>query len=699
MVRNSEKKTTRKIRKNRQTRRKRVLKMKTKMRKNRMHKTMKGGAFIRLTTLRDQLKSTGELGKQINLHLNENAKYIAEKCKAGDDFIKSYNYALKLTNPTSTSAPKQAWTSVAPAAGSVQMIQFIPDTVIPIPYSIEFLITKIMADYSALCSAFGPNKSCGNKHPLYKLTPDEFDRVLRDVCSGEVHKDSCLGSWCSRGMIKNDDKYVNLKNSLSNIVEKPNPSPDNFNTTFGPITSSSEGRKLDFTIILNKDNQDSVFESVFQIYVELYNFLKETLLNPNSINCKACIIVMPPFEKTSAQPGHGQLMSPVTYGYSSFTNPRLFEWVALKQGERLEPNSYCAVRTNTRVMTKGSTLNYTMSPLVIPNGLLPTQSLKDYKIQSQHNSLLQTMKDMLVMNLNPREPTDELIQKKANLKEDFDTNGKVEMTHIYDQGGYYYYYELKIQKTNIPVKNTVNPQATIDIDIKAVIIEFKVFSEDGICSKEIIFVSYERPPVDAVVGLLPGHIIGNDDFQVSPQTMNSAIHELFVNKFLELDRSLYQVAPDKRVLNLKGNDGQLASRGSQSITPPTKSQPLQLGVAASEDSDGICTIILEKNDSKFSWSIANATDIQKGAFTAVNEHITTTTGWTLERGQTIFSVDNRKIGREEIKVNVRVLTVDKAPSNKNKLLSATYQAQDSVPYLLFANRAVAEQYLQSKMMI
>ena len=43
MVRNSEKKMTRKIRKNRQTRRKRVLKMKTKMRKNRMHKTMKGG--------------------------------------------------------------------------------------------------------------------------------------------------------------------------------------------------------------------------------------------------------------------------------------------------------------------------------------------------------------------------------------------------------------------------------------------------------------------------------------------------------------------------------------------------------------------------------------------------------------------------------------------------------------------------------
>ena len=698
MVSNSEKKTTRKIRKNRQTRRKRVLKMKTKMRKNRMHKTMKGGAVISLTTLREQLKSTGDLGKQINLHLNENAKYIAEKRKAGDDFIKSYNYALKPTNPTSTSTPKQTWMPVAPAAGSVQMIQFIPDTDRDIPDSIQDLITKIMAYYRDLCSAFRPNNSCGNRHPLYKLTPDEFDRVLRDVCSGEVHTPLCVGEICRKFIPRRKDKYVNLKNSLSNIVKKPNPSPDNFNTTFGPITSSSEGRKLDFTIILNKDNQDSVFESVFQIYVELYNFLKETLLNPNSINCKACIIVMPPFEKTSAPQGHGQLMSPVTYGYSSFTNPRLFEWVALKQGERLEPNSYCAVRTNTRAMANGSTLstlNYTISPLVIPNGLLPLPSLQ-YDIQSQHNSLLQTMKDMLVMNLNPRDPTDELIEKKAKLQSDFGTNGKVEMTHIFDQNKIYYYYELKIQKTTIPVKSTV----ISDTNINAVIIEFKVFSEDGICSKEIIFVSYERPSQDNAIGFLPGAISDDTNtLQVSPETMNSTIHELFVNKFLELDRSLYQVAPDKTVLNLKGNDGNLASRGSQSITQPTKSQPLQLRVAASEDSDGICTIILEKNDSKFSWSIANATDIQKGAFTAVNKHITTTTGWTLERGQTIFTVDNQKTDEEEIKVTVRVLTVDKAPSNKNKLLSATYQAQDSVPYLLFADRAVAEQYLQSKMMI
>lgn len=697
MVRNSEKKTTRKIRKNRQTRRKRVLKMKTKMRKNRMHKTMKGGAFIMLTTLREQLKSTGDLGKQLNLHLNENAKYIAEKCKKGNKFIQYYNEALKLTSPASTSGPKQAWMEIVPAAGSEPMIQFIPDTVRDIPASIEFLITKIKEDYRELCHS---SIQCGDRHHLYTLTPDEFDRVLRDVCSGQVHQDSCLRASCSNVMFKNDDTYVKLKFSLSNIVKKPNPSPDNFNTTFGPITSSSEGRNLDFTIILNKDNPDRVFVSVFQIYVELYNFLNETLLNPNLINCKACIIVMPPFKKAPPPPpimgGHGAIIpSPVKFGYSSFTNIPLFKWKDLVRDERLEPNSYCALRRYKREIEPDSTLNYTMSPLVIPSDLLPPQSLNYYNIQDHHLSLLETMKQILKMKLNPQPPNDDLIEKKAKLKSDFETNGKVEMTHIYDQDGYYYYYELKIQKTTIPVKNTDNS----DTSIEAVIIEFKVFSEDGICSKEIIFVSYKlhSSPADAF-SVLPGYISDNTGYQVRPETMNRAILTLFDEKFLKLQRSLYQVELANSVLDLTDDEGNSVSRTNLKEIS-AKPKPLQLGVTASEGStsDSICTIILTKKDSNFSWSIATATDIQKGAFTDVNKHITTKEGWSLERGQTIFPVDNKKTGPEEIKVNVRVLTVDKEASNQ--LISATYQAQDSVPYLLFANVTEAQNYINSKMMI
>jgi hypothetical protein len=714
MVRNSEKKMTRKIRKNRQTRRKRVLKMKTKMRKNRMHKTMKGG------TLRETLKSTGELGKQINRHLNNIAKSIAENPQ-GDNFIQSYNAALRLTtNPT---APNQAWMPVAPAAGSTPMIQFIPDRFLEnILDSIQVLIQEIMNQYSELCSTFRGRTQCGDRHDLFKLTPGKFNEMLRKVCMGEVHNThTCLGRTCSRFNIGITD-FNNLNTSLSKMVGKLNQDDSNHNTTFGSITSSSEGGDLDFTIMLQSDQLDqsdsvslSVRSSVLRIYVELYNLLKEDdvldptnrlkndllikndLLNPNYINCKACIIVMPPFIKYPAPQGHGQLMSPVTYGYHSFKNAKLFDWVPLKEDERLEPNSYCASRKYKRTMANDNTLlrlNYTMSPLVIPNGLLPLQSL-EYHVQSQHNSLLQTMKDMLVMNLNPQtQPTDEFIQKKAELKSHFETNGKVEMTHIYDQDGFYYYYELKIQKTTIPVKNTVGPHTTIDI--KAVIIEFKVFSEDGICSKEIIFVSYKRPDDDGTS--LPGYIKDDNNVQVRPETMNSAIHELFVNKFLELDHSLYLVAPDKTVLSLIDSAGQLASRGSQSSTHPTKHPTkLQPVVAHSDGSatSDISTIILEKNNSKFSWSIAKATETQKGAFTAVNKHITTKKEWTLQRGETIFPVDNQNTGNEEIKVTVRVLTVDAT----NQLLSATYQAQDSVPYLLFANNDEAQKYLQSKMMI
>jgi len=289
------------------------------------------------------------------------------------------------------------------------------------------------------------------------------------------------------------------------------------------------------------------------------------------------------------------------------------------------------------------------------------------------------------------------LKKKENLKLEFETNGKVEMTHIYDQDGYYYYYELKIHKTTIPVKTASNS----DTSIEAVIIEFKVFSEDGICSKEIIFVSYQQP---SSTEALPGYVIDTANVQVTPQTMNRAIHTLFVEKFLELQRSLYRVGRDINVLPLTDNAGNFASRGSPSSPSspsiqPAILQPLHLGHAASDGSTyhGICTIILTKNDSNFSWSIGEATDIQKGAFTAVNNHIIKQKDWTLERGQTIFTVDNRKTDSEEIKVNVRVLTVDQDASNQ--LLSASYQAQDSVPYLLFANREEAQKYIKSKMMI
>jgi hypothetical protein len=284
------------------------------------------------------------------------------------------------------------------------------------------------------------------------------------------------------------------------------------------------------------------------------------------------------------------------------------------------------------------------------------------------------------------------------------------MTHIVDENDIYYYYELKIQKTTIIVKSENNSDTSID----AVIIEFKEFNEDGICSKELIFVSYERPsPADAFSGLsglsvlpaLPGCVsINAPNVRVNPQTMNRAIHTLFVQKFMELHRSLYQVEPDNSVLDLTDDDGNLAARGNSKhstklqplppLQPLQPLQPLHLPDAASYGStySDISTIILKKGVSNFSLSIAPATDIQKGAFTAVNKHITKTPGWTLERGQRNFPVDNRQTGREEIKVNVRVLTVDA----QNQLLSATYQAQDSVPHLLFANAREAQKHIESK---
>lgn len=725
MVRNSEKKTTRKIRKNRQTRRKRVLKMKTKMRKNRMHKTMKGGSWIRLTNLRQQLQPTGELGEQINLHLNKIAEFIGMKLGPGNPFITSYNAAPKL-------AASVAFTPVAPAAGTEQKVQFIPNNFIrEIPDTIQVLINEIKKQYIELCTSSSSSSSpCGNSNSTYKLTPDKFVQVLDDVCKGEVHKDSCLGPTCSKIMFKEKDEYVELINSLYNW------------STTSHGTSSQKSTNLDFTI-------RSAFRqtTVNKIYTELNTILPNELLTPDRIIYKACIIVMPPFIKapmstimSHMSPTYESNPDPITRGYKSFTHthPRLYEWKPLGSGEKLAPNMYCKDRMYKRMIHHR--LAYTMSPLEIPTDLLPPVSWywesnvgsqfnpfstdhaarlerayqsraaqfeipemnwsfnfltmrqdnttfggtsreirRSYDYQGQHDDGLNRMNNMI---LTLPKLSDE---KKANLKSEFERNKKVEMIHIYDQGGYYFYYELKIQETTIPLDSTPNTTKKIT----AVIIEFKIFSEDGICSKEIIFVSYKRPEEGSVI---PGAVLHNDNEQVSTEIMNSAINKLFNEMFLELERSLYQVKPDQSVLTMTDAGRGNLTRGAPLQNANEMLQPLD----PTEQYGGICTIILTQNIG-ITMSIAKATTIQQHAFTAVNEHITTTPAWNFERGQKTFEVNNQKTGNQEIKVTVRVLKVDKDQSNR--LLSATYQAQDSVPYLLFADKDEAQKYLQSKTMI
>lgn len=668
MVRNSEKKMTRKIRKNRQTRRKRVLKMKTKMRENRMHKTMKGGDLIRLTTLREQLKSTGYLGKQINESLNNIALSIGRKLKIKDDFITSYHAALKLTNPP---APNQGFMNVAPAAGSTPMIQFIPDSFGKIPDSIEVLILKIMEQYSKLCSAFrGRSNPCGDRHNLYKLTPDEFDQVLRDVCVGQVHKDSCIrGMDCVR--LKDDDKYVKLKDSLYNFTDRPSHG-----------TSSQKSPNLDFTVV----RQDRIHK-VNSIYSNLNTILPNELLNPVNIIYKACIIVMPPFRKSPPVfDGHRMdMVDPITRGYKSFIGGKpLYEWTELKKGEHLAPNMYCENRQNKRTLFGRP--EYTMSPLEIPKDLLvpvvpgASPAMPSYDFQKSHDDGLDAMVAMvgaITTNLQH--------ENKEKLRSDFAKDNKVEMIHIFDQHGYYFYYELEIQNTNIPLDSTQNT-------VGAVIIKFKVFSEDGICSKEIIFVSYKRPEEGSVI---PGAVLHNDNEQVSTEMMNSAINKLFNEMFLELERSLYQVTTDQHVLTLKDEHGTNLSGRSGPAPPPV---PLQSETLVPlNPQSGICTIVLSRSigNTASTLSVAKATPTQQRAFNAVNKHITENTEWNFERDQKTFKVTNRMEDINKIEVIVRILKVN--PSKK--LISATYQAQDTPQYLLFATPKDATDYIDGIMVV
>jgi hypothetical protein len=479
-------------------------------------------------------------------------------------------------------------------------------------------------------------------------------------------------------MFKNKDKYVELTKSLYNW------------STTSHGTSSQKSPNLDFTVV----RQDRI-DKVTSIYRNLNTILHNELLNPDGIIYKACIIVMPPFKKLLPMfMGHGAArVEPITRGYKSFTGGEpLYKWIKLRSDEHLAPNMYCENRQNKRTLLGRP--EYTMSPLEIPRDLLvpvvpgASPAMSSYDFQKSHDDGLNAMVNMVLAIT-----TNLQTENKEKLRLDFANDNKVEMIHIFDQGGYYFYYELEIQNTHIPLDSTQNTKNTVG----AVIIKFKVFSEDGICSKEIIFVSYKRPEEGSVI---PGAVVYNSNQQVSLQTMNSAINNLFDKMFLELDHSLYLVAPDKTVLSLRDSAGQLASRGSGPAPPPVPLQSETLVLLNPQEQglySGICTIVLSRSidNTASTLSVAEATPTQQRAFNAVNKHITESTKWIFERDQKTFKVTNRMEGINKIEVIVRILKVNPL----KKLISATYQAQDTPQYLLFATPIDATDYINGIMVV
>lgn len=690
MVRNTETKMTRKFRKNTQTRKRNLRRRKTKIWRNRTYKMMKGGAVITLETLRLKLDptkknvdGTNTLGYEINGYLNRIARFIVCNLKRDENVPLMRNYLKSIEKSVNVS-------------GVNGQVIFIPNRYTRLESDIKGVMTAIQEKYAAIYESMNPGPpqrkclgfSCQRSDSYrtdtgLKLTPNAFNGLLEFVCSGKIHESIRLSP---KIVLKSDNGYLDLLKSLTSLYNIVDPYiPDDFSgydTTFNPHPTVPQLSIPDFSLPegWNQQTESSIYQNVSEIYENLCSICSnEPLLDNRQIDCYACIIVMPNFSLRDNSQN-----KPIRYGYADFSREPIFVWAGLGQ-EHLEPNRYCAQRTAKRIMKSSITkLHYTMSPLSV---LTP-----DRPIQEIHVNTIGSMKTT-INRANDQE------EYRTRLQNDWGTDRKIKITYSYSPvSGVVLYCELKMEKKDIKISNGNG--------INAIVIEFNIFDEDGICSKKLIFVSYAKN-VHLVhnPALLPGSVdydlpsYGIQGNPVSKDKLKNASEMLFRHMFFELTNRLYHIPKDKVILFLKNMDGTFQTRNDSS-NATDKSDGLKI-LDEHDDYNGICTIVLNirnvGSSKHYIWSVAKATKTQKNAFNAVNGYITnsmTYPPWDKTNGQTKFQLYNGLTGDAEIKVTVKVLTTEDSPK---KLISAEYQAESQAEYLLFATTTDAKSYLENQM--
>lgn len=694
------KKITRKIHKNRQTRKRNLRRIRTKMWRSRTYKTMKGGLST-IKTLREILTpgfgGTKNIGSDINDALNSIATRL--NLKAND---KALNPQLempswfKFDESTCISFVKAYEKLITPQK---KPIQFLPTTALAaIDNDISTLLNGIGTTYEGLCEEISRN--CGNDSSSFKLRGREFKDTLNHVCSGIIHK-SVFSKW----LPKKDTPYVKLKQSLTKLmitINNEDELPDS-HPSFPGWHSKRIPREdpPDFYI----DIMETPIIKTF--YISLKDFFGYEKLNPNNVKmkCMACMIVMPKHKKIRQG----------IYGYRSFNiTQNIWEWEGLRKTRTiLEPNMYCANRVSRRMietkpMNKSNInrLEYTMTPFIIPDTLLPivpntpddgAKTLAIYK--SINTNMVNDMINTFLLALSKAIPED----LNAN-KEDFNSGKECKFTRIFSQGEIYVYYELKIYKKTLE-HGLKDPKRILEV----VILDFKVFNEDGICGKEAIFVSYilpevsneENPPLPGqpLPGQpLPEHLIIEDldSYTTQPllitddETAKTRIISLFNDKLVALKLNLwFESEKDKEILTLKSESSMPMGRTAEPVAEA--SEPIKI-LDSNSPYQGISTIVLTTHGTKFEWGIAKATDKQIPAFKAVQDRIKDPF-WNTDIGQKNFEVNNGMEGPDEIKMRVTIKVVN----SSNQLQIAEYQAISAPPYLIFATRKGAEDYIKKQM--
>lgn len=676
---------TRKIRKNQQTRKRNLRRIRTKMWRNRTYKTMKGGERWRLVNLRRELRpsqSQSQSQPNIGKRLNNNMIKLKEQFQMFKPFT-------PVETPYSTRPDKYGVEFMTQLKTVSEWFDskndlFIPEQVVPkLDDSFVIAFMKIYDRYYDVTSSDNI------------LTRERFETILRNVLTGDIHK-SVVGA---RLRSVKDDEYINLNISLSVLLRNLKGSYKCWRNAHLQHQSREQQSSP-----VSKQQTTKDYELTAAVPPSLQNFCQTldkmfTISTSTAVVRMCCFITMPNAVYTG-----NTMKRRFVEGYDSESfHPVLRQW-EWHPDPNLARNTYFETRKDLRYIYQRNNqpnsnpqlnyrgqvvldernvtvLTYTMSPYISKTAIPEEYSL-NIQNQIRHDDLLISMKEII------NKATISFEKTMEEKKQKFYTTGSIVFVRKADRTILMTYYELKISKQQISSKDVI-------------VCSLKAISEDGICGSEAIFVTYSPPILHPS---LPGQLEEldvSDDLDKVDTLKKEIIDQIFIPERRRLERVLTTEAStyiSKIDVELDSASGtgpieqevQITTRGSYAGLP-NSTGPVILG--KNEEYDGICTLVITFNtDYKADWVVAKATPIQTAAFKAVNKYITDPKNrWTPQMVK-LFHVSNNAADDSNITVSVEVKELDK----DKKLLSAEYQGKASSPYELYQSKKAAVEAITKK---
>jgi hypothetical protein len=458
--------------------------------KTRKYKTLKGGKYVRLTTLRNELTinlaqvNPESLGVKINDVIHDIVKYY-KIIFARDEF-----------------PDKPIWVSQS----SKNEIDSIDLNVL------SMLTEKYNSYYDQIDN---PNK----------LTPAIFKEMLMKLLKGDIFRIKIVP-------FINDDNYRRLYDTLFALMEKMKEEADKITNEKTKhiiakqqaeqqeYDSTPESIKISLLLVGSQDHlgrqQEAalyVFEPKSTVFADVIERLKsiEGVTDDSVYMC--CVFTIP----NGTYNKHQTLIKiryPDVLGYELFDlHKPIWRWEKVPDGIDVTPNPYCVKRTHLRKIinsyanttedlntTNFRTLTYTRSPY----------------LDEKHSSLLIKLRDIL----NTKKGSLGAINKNDAI------TVKDDATHLDPD---HCFNEVNIFKKE--VRSGERGYSNFSV----VICKIRVYSEDGICNSELMIIISIKENDNSIS--LPGQPIFQDQ-PPPPEKKSIIMRGLMVDNYNELTRKL-----------------------------------------------------------------------------------------------------------------------------------------------------------------